>query len=202
MACKKRSGGSNILKGVDEIVDVLSYALDLGIKVVDTLNSTFGLVQCCFMECLLSCYVQSELRGEAVNLFKEMVRSLGRMLYGLMLEMGLDLDYYCRFCVLRDRNELTLMLLDDMKISGNSPNMLYITVKCFKGLCCNVLKELDRQLHSSLIKMDAESYLVASVGLIDMYSKCEMMGDAISAYDKEGRYCMYCFKLWLLAVWR
>ena len=66
---------------------------------------------------LFSCYVQSELCGEAVGLFKEMVRSgimpnefsisiilnacaglqegdLGRKIHGLMLKMGLDLDQF------------------------------------------------------------------------------------------------------------
>ncbi|RZB66543.1 Pentatricopeptide repeat-containing protein, chloroplastic isoform B [Glycine soja] len=190
---------------------------------------------------LFSCYVQSELCGEAVGLFKEMVRSgimpnefsisiilnacaglqegdLGRKIHGLMLKMGLDLDQFSANalvdmyskageiegavavfqdiahpdvvswnaiiagCVLHDCNDLALMLLDEMKGSGTRPNMFTLS-SALKACAAMGFKELGRQLHSSLIKMDAHSDLFAAVGLVDMYSKCEMMDDARRAYD-------------------
>ncbi|TKY66374.1 Pentatricopeptide repeat-containing protein [Spatholobus suberectus] len=190
---------------------------------------------------LFSCYVQSELCGEAVDLFKDMVRSgirpnefsisiilnacaglqdgiLGRTVHGLMLKMGLDLDQFsanalvdmyskageiegagCCFsgncspdvvswnaviagCVLHEHNDWALMLLDEMKSTGTCPNMFTLS-SVLKACAAMGFKELGRQLHSSLIKMDADSDLFAAVGLIDMYSKCEMMDDARRAYD-------------------
>lgn len=190
---------------------------------------------------LFSCYEQSELRGEAVDLFKEMMRSgirpnefsisiilnvcaglqdggLGRTLHGLMLKMGLDLDQFSANalvdtyskareiegavavfqeiahpdvvswnaviagCVLHDRNDLALMMLDEMNSSGTSPNMFTLS-SALKACAAMRFKELGKQLHSCLIKRVADSDLYASVGLIDMYSKCEMMDDARRAYD-------------------
>ncbi|KAK7405356.1 hypothetical protein VNO78_06605 [Psophocarpus tetragonolobus] len=190
---------------------------------------------------LFSCYVQSELGVEAVNLFKEMVRNgirpnefsisiilnacaglqdgdLGMKVHGLMLKLGLDLDQFSANalvdmyskageiegavavfqeiahpdvvswnaiiagCVLHDRNDLALTLLDEMKSSGTYPNMFTLS-SALKACAAMGFKDLGRQLHSSLIKMDADSDLFSAVGLIDMYSKCEIMDDARRAFD-------------------
>ncbi|KAK7317847.1 hypothetical protein RJT34_02419 [Clitoria ternatea] len=190
---------------------------------------------------LFSCYVQSELYGETVDLFKEMVSGgirpnefsisiiinacaglrdggLGRTFHGLLLKMGLDsdqfsanalVDMYSKAgeieyavsvfqeivhpdvvswntviagCVLQQHSDWALMLLDEMKISGTRPNMFTLS-SALKACAVMGFKELGRQLHSCLIKIDTDSDLFAAVGLIDMYSKCEMMDDARRAYD-------------------
>ncbi|CAL0333827.1 unnamed protein product [Lupinus luteus] len=84
-------------------------------------------------------------------------------------------------CVLHDRNDLALMLLDEMKISGTCPNMFTLS-SALKACAAMRSKQLGRQLHSSLIKMDTHSDLFVEVGLVDMYSKCEMMDDARRAF--------------------
>ncbi|KAK7257363.1 hypothetical protein RIF29_31289 [Crotalaria pallida] len=85
-------------------------------------------------------------------------------------------------CVLLDRNDLALMLLDEMKISGTCPNMFTLS-SALKACAATRFNELGRQLHSSLIKMDTDSDLFVEVGLVDMYSKCQMMHDARKAFN-------------------
>ncbi|XP_027338964.1 pentatricopeptide repeat-containing protein At5g04780, mitochondrial-like [Abrus precatorius] len=190
---------------------------------------------------LFSCYVQRELCRKAVDLFKEMVISgimpnefsisiilsacswlrdggLGRMVHGLLLKLGLDLDQFSANalvdmyskageiddavavfqeivhpdvvswnaiiagCVLHECNDWALMLLDEMKSSGTHPNMFTLS-SALKACSAMGFKDLGRQLHSNLIKIDTDLDLFAAVGLIDMYSKCEMMDDARRAFD-------------------
>jgi len=190
---------------------------------------------------LFSCYVQSDLCGEAMDLFKQMVRSgirpnefsisiilnacsglqngsLGRTVHGILLKLGLDLDQFSvnalvdmyskageidyavsvfhkivypdvvswnaviAGCVLHEHNDWSLMLFDEMTSSGTRPNMFTLS-SALKACAAMGFKELGRQLHSSFIKMDTDSDMFATVGLIDMYSKCEMMDDARRAYD-------------------
>ncbi|XP_057717877.1 pentatricopeptide repeat-containing protein At5g04780, mitochondrial-like [Arachis stenosperma] len=85
-------------------------------------------------------------------------------------------------CVLHECNDLALMLLDEMKSSGTCPN-LFTFSSALKCCAAMGLKDLGRQLHSSLLKMDTNSDLFSAVGLIDMYSKCEMMDDARRAFE-------------------
>nr|KYP69015.1 Pentatricopeptide repeat-containing protein At2g22070 family [Cajanus cajan] len=119
---------------------------------------------------LFSCYVQRDIEN-AVAVFQEIahpdVVSWNAVIAG---------------CVLHDRNDWALMLLDEMKSSCTCPNMFTLS-SALKACAAMGFKELGRQLHSSLIKMDADSDLFTAVGLIDMYSKCEMMDDARRAYD-------------------
>ncbi|KAF7819989.1 pentatricopeptide repeat-containing protein [Senna tora] len=85
-------------------------------------------------------------------------------------------------CVLHECHDWALKLFDEMKRSGTCPNMFTLS-SALKACAAMGFKDLGRQLHSNMIKMDTDSDLFVAVGLIDMYSKCEMMGDARRAYD-------------------
>ncbi|XP_030506030.2 pentatricopeptide repeat-containing protein At5g04780, mitochondrial isoform X1 [Cannabis sativa] len=80
-------------------------------------------------------------------------------------------------CVHHEDHKWALRLIMDMKRLGLRLNMFTLSsaLKACAGLG---LKELGRQLHSSLVKMDTKSDVFVDVGLIDMYSKCKMMKDA------------------------
>ncbi|KAF3451440.1 hypothetical protein FNV43_RR07535 [Rhamnella rubrinervis] len=80
-------------------------------------------------------------------------------------------------CVLHEDHNCALKLFGDMKRSEVRPNMFTLS-SILKTCAVLGLKELGRQLHSSLIKMDTEVDMFVGVGLIDMYSKCEMMRNA------------------------
>jgi pentatricopeptide repeat protein len=85
-------------------------------------------------------------------------------------------------CVLRESHEWALNLFQRMKRSEICPNMF--TLSSVLKACAGMgLKELGRQLHSRLIKMDLESDLFVDVGLIDMYSKCNMMDEARMVFN-------------------
>lgn len=85
-------------------------------------------------------------------------------------------------CVLHECNDLALILLNEVKSSGTCPNVFTLS-SALKACAAMGFKELGRQLHSCLIKIDSDSDLFVAVGLIDMYSKCEMVDDARRAYD-------------------
>lgn len=190
---------------------------------------------------LLSCYVQSDLDREAVNLFNEMVRSgirpnefslsiilnacaglrdggHGRTVHGLLLKLGYNLDPFSANalvdmyskagdiadaiavfreiahpdivswnaliagCVLHECHDWAITLLDEMMRLGTCPNLFTLS-SALKACAAMGFKDLGRQLHSSLIKMGTDLDLFVAVGLIDMYSKCEMMDYARRAYD-------------------
>lgn len=85
-------------------------------------------------------------------------------------------------CVLHEYHDWAIKLFQRMKISGKYPNMFTLSsvLKACAGLG---VKELSRQLHCSLIKMDVKSDSFVGVGLVDMYAKCELMDDARLAFD-------------------
>lgn len=85
-------------------------------------------------------------------------------------------------CVLHEYSDLALILLNEMRNSGTCPNVFTLS-SALKACAAMRLKELGRQLHSCLVKIDSDSDLFVAVGLIDLYSKCEMMDDARRAYD-------------------
>ncbi|RZB91381.1 Pentatricopeptide repeat-containing protein, mitochondrial [Glycine soja] len=116
---------------------------------------------------MFSCYVQSESCGEAVGSFKEMVRSgIGPNEFSISIILNACASYWLiAGCVLHNRNDLALMLLDEMKGSGTHPNMFTLS-SALKACATMGFKELGRQLHSSLIKMDADSDLFAAVGVV------------------------------------
>lgn len=185
---------------------------------------------------LFSCYVQSDLCGEAMELFQEMITSgirpnefslssiingctglsdgiQGRRIHGYLVKLGYKsdpfsanalVDMYAKVgdlkgaisafqeiaqpdivswnaiiagCVLHEDHNWALKLFGDMKRSEVRPNMFTLS-SILKTCAALGLKELGRQLHSSLIKMDTEVDMFVGVGLIDMYSKCEMMRNA------------------------
>ncbi|XP_050232028.1 pentatricopeptide repeat-containing protein At5g04780, mitochondrial-like [Mercurialis annua] len=80
-------------------------------------------------------------------------------------------------CVLREHHHWALELFENMNRSGMCPNM-YTISSALKACAAMGLKELGRQLHSSLIKMDIGSDSFIRVGLIDLYFKCDLMTDA------------------------
>ncbi|KAL6992515.1 hypothetical protein U1Q18_010625, partial [Sarracenia purpurea var. burkii] len=85
-------------------------------------------------------------------------------------------------CVLHEHHSQALALLGQMKRSGTSPNMFTLSsaLKACAGLG---FQKLGRQLHSFLTKMDIKSDPFVSVGLIDMYCKCNLMDDARIVYN-------------------
>ncbi|KAK6917601.1 Pentatricopeptide repeat [Dillenia turbinata] len=86
-------------------------------------------------------------------------------------------------CVLHDYHDLALQLLVKMKRSGIYPNIFSLP-SALKACASMGYKKLGKQLHSNLIKMDIGSDLFVSVGLIDMYAKCEAMEDARKVYNR------------------
>ncbi|XP_028796021.1 pentatricopeptide repeat-containing protein At5g04780, mitochondrial-like [Neltuma alba] len=190
---------------------------------------------------LLSCYVQSDLGIEAVDLFREMVQSgirpnefslsiilnacaglqdgnHGRTVHAYLLKLGYNLDLFSANalvdmyskggdiedaiavfreiahpdiiswnaiiagCVLHECHDWALALFGEMKRAGTCPNMFTVS-SALKACAAMGFKDLGRQLHSGLIKTDIDSDSFVAAGLVDMYSKCEMMDDARRAYD-------------------
>ncbi|KAJ8761519.1 hypothetical protein K2173_001654 [Erythroxylum novogranatense] len=86
-------------------------------------------------------------------------------------------------CVLHEYYKVALGLFEKMISSGTSPNMFTLSsaLKACSGLG---LRELGKQLHSSLIKMNVSSDSFLGVGVIDMYSKCNLMADAQLAFSR------------------
>ncbi|KAF5474441.1 hypothetical protein F2P56_006340 [Juglans regia] len=85
-------------------------------------------------------------------------------------------------CVLHGNHDWALKLFVKMRRSETRPNMFTLS-SALKACAGMGLEELGRQLHSRLIKMDTESDLFVGVGLIDMYSKCHMMGEARMVFN-------------------
>ncbi|XP_057458405.1 pentatricopeptide repeat-containing protein At5g04780, mitochondrial-like [Lotus japonicus] len=85
-------------------------------------------------------------------------------------------------CVQHECNDWALALLNEMKSSGACPNVFTIS-SALKACAAVGFKDLGRQLHSCLIKIDTDSDFFVAVGLIDMYSKCEMLSDARRVYE-------------------
>lgn len=85
-------------------------------------------------------------------------------------------------CVLNEFHDCALEFFGKMKRSGIYPNMF--TLSSSLKACAGIgLKELGRQLHSDVIKMNVESDSFVVVGLIDTYAKCDMMKDARMVFD-------------------
>ncbi|KAF9622117.1 hypothetical protein IFM89_029401 [Coptis chinensis] len=80
-------------------------------------------------------------------------------------------------CVSHEYHDLALELLVDMRGSGLIPNMFTLS-SILKACAALEVKDLGRQIHSSLLKMNNKFDLFVSVGLIDMYAKCNLIEDA------------------------
>ncbi|KAK1556850.1 hypothetical protein Q3G72_013401 [Acer saccharum] len=85
-------------------------------------------------------------------------------------------------CVLHEDHDLALKLFREMKSSGTYPNMFTLS-SALKACAGMGIKELGRQLHSSLIKMDVKWDYVVGGGLVDMYAKCDSMDDSRLVFD-------------------
>lgn len=84
-------------------------------------------------------------------------------------------------CVLHEFHDRALDLFDQMKRSGTCPNMF--TISSALKACAGLKQaEYGRQLHALLLKTQILDAFV-SVGLIDMYCKCNLIADARVVYD-------------------
>ncbi|PSS10219.1 Pentatricopeptide repeat-containing protein [Actinidia chinensis var. chinensis] len=85
-------------------------------------------------------------------------------------------------CILHEYHGWALTLLRQMRRSGTFPNMFTLSsaLKACAGLG---LQKLGRQLHSILVKMGIKLDPFVSVGLIDMYSKCDLLKEARMVYN-------------------
>ncbi|OVA11522.1 Pentatricopeptide repeat [Macleaya cordata] len=85
-------------------------------------------------------------------------------------------------CVLQGYHDWALGLLVEMKMSGTNPNMF--TLSSILKSCAEMgMKELGMQIHSDLIKRDIGSDFFVGVGLIEVYSKCDLIEDARKVFD-------------------
>lgn len=84
-------------------------------------------------------------------------------------------------CVFHDYHDKALELLDQMNRSGLCPNMFTLS-SALKASAALGVPELGKQFHAKLIKMDIMRDPFVTTGLIDMYSKCHLMKDAIRVY--------------------
>ncbi|XVF27601.1 hypothetical protein REPUB_Repub14bG0122300 [Reevesia pubescens] len=85
-------------------------------------------------------------------------------------------------CVLHENHDWALELFRQMRRSGAHPNMFTLS-SALKACAGTGLRELGRQLHCNVIKMNIRSDSFLDVGLIDMYSKSDLMNDAISVFN-------------------
>ncbi|KAI3454723.1 hypothetical protein Pfo_011386 [Paulownia fortunei] len=85
-------------------------------------------------------------------------------------------------CVFHEYHDRALELLDQMKRSGIRPNMFTLS-SALKACAALGVQELGKQFHAKLIKMEIMMDPFVSVGLIDMYSKCHLMKDAVMVYQ-------------------
>ncbi|KAG8499969.1 hypothetical protein CXB51_006411 [Gossypium anomalum] len=85
-------------------------------------------------------------------------------------------------CVLHDKHDSALEFFGQMRLSGAHSNMF--TLSSALKACAGIgLKELGRQLHCNLLKLNVGSDPFVHVGLIDMYSKSGLMNDARMVFN-------------------
>ncbi|XP_022715835.1 pentatricopeptide repeat-containing protein At5g04780, mitochondrial-like [Durio zibethinus] len=85
-------------------------------------------------------------------------------------------------CVLHQNHDWALELFGQIRRSGTHPNMFTLS-SALKACAETGLKELGRQLHCNLIKLNVGSDPFVDVGLIDMYSKSDLMNDARMVFN-------------------
>lgn len=85
-------------------------------------------------------------------------------------------------CSLHGFFDLTLELMSEMKQSDIAPNLLTLS-SILVASAGNGVEKLGRQIHASLVKKNGDLDPFVSVGLIDMYSKCELVDDARRIFD-------------------
>ncbi|XP_042041019.1 pentatricopeptide repeat-containing protein At3g12770-like isoform X1 [Salvia splendens] len=84
-------------------------------------------------------------------------------------------------CVSHEHHVWALELLDRMKSSGVNPNMFTMS-SALKACAALGVKELGKQFHAKLIKLETMKDPFLNVGLVDMYSKCRLMKYALTVY--------------------
>ncbi|XP_009794124.1 pentatricopeptide repeat-containing protein At4g14850-like [Nicotiana sylvestris] len=85
-------------------------------------------------------------------------------------------------CVLHKCHHQAIDMLNQMRRSGIWPNMFTLS-SALKACAALELPGLGQGLHSLLIKKDIIQDPFVSVGLIDMYCKCDLTKDARLIYD-------------------
>ncbi|XP_011628845.1 pentatricopeptide repeat-containing protein At3g24000, mitochondrial-like [Amborella trichopoda] len=75
-----------------------------------------------------------------------------------------------------------LELLEEMKFSGTSPNMFTLS-SLLKACSVMGMLDLGMQINSFAIKSGFDHDMFMCVGLIDMYSKCELVEYASKSFD-------------------
>ncbi|XP_068641852.1 pentatricopeptide repeat-containing protein At4g39530-like [Aristolochia californica] len=85
-------------------------------------------------------------------------------------------------CALHGFHDLTLELLQEMKVLGTTPNKF--TLSSILKACAGMgMIDLGRQINSLLIKVGFDTDVFVCVGLVDMYSKCGLMEDARRVFN-------------------
>ncbi|MQL82412.1 hypothetical protein Taro_014887 [Colocasia esculenta] len=85
-------------------------------------------------------------------------------------------------CVLHGCYSWALDLFGAMKRSAAVPNMF--TLSSMLTACAGTERlDAGQQIHSALTKMGCESDVFVGVGLIDMFSKCDCIGEARAFFD-------------------
>lgn len=85
-------------------------------------------------------------------------------------------------CILHENHYWALELFKEMRRSGAHPNMFTLS-SALKACSGRGLKELGRQLHCNLIKLNTGSDPFVDVGLIDMYAKSDLINDARMVFN-------------------
>ncbi|MCD9644550.1 hypothetical protein HAX54_032831, partial [Datura stramonium] len=85
-------------------------------------------------------------------------------------------------CVLHECQCQDIDMLNQMRRSGLWPNMFTLS-SSLKACAALELPEMDNGLHSLLTKKDIILDPFVSIGLIDMYCKCNLTKDARLIYD-------------------
>ncbi|KAG1359029.1 putative pentatricopeptide repeat-containing protein [Cocos nucifera] len=85
-------------------------------------------------------------------------------------------------CVLHGHDNWALRLLLDMRRSGILPNVFTLS-SILKACAGTGMLFLGQQIHGNLIKAGSDSDMFVGVGIVDMYAKCDHLGDARKAFD-------------------
>ncbi|MCL7050880.1 hypothetical protein MKW94_015851 [Papaver nudicaule] len=86
-------------------------------------------------------------------------------------------------CVLQEYHDSALRLFMKMTMVGTNPDMF--TISSILKSCAEMgMKELSMQIHCDLIKRDIGSDFFVGVGLVDVYSKCDLIEDARKVFDR------------------
>ncbi|XP_008787073.2 putative pentatricopeptide repeat-containing protein At5g52630 [Phoenix dactylifera] len=85
-------------------------------------------------------------------------------------------------CVLHGHDSWALKLFLDMRHSGMLPNVFTLS-SILKACAGTGMLFLGQQIQGNLIKSGSDSDMFVGVGIVDMYAKCDHLGDARKAFD-------------------